>query len=402
MPIGDLYPEFDKHRKCWKQKFTTFSSKYWFQYAVFVSEIKCKFSFSRNEMNQFDFLYFCGMTKQVSYLPAEWAEQSGVQLTWPDEQTDWVTNLDEVIPVYVHMAREIMAREKLLLVCRDKSILPEFLQQERENLIIREMPVNDTWARDHGAVTLLEEGEPVLLNFRFNGWGMKFAACDDNQITPNLYQSQAFQPGLPLRDYSYFTFEGGAVESNDNGCLLTTSECLLSKNRNEHLSKNEIEFFLKTCFHAEKVLWLDHGFLEGDDTDSHIDTLARFCSEDTIAYVKCNNPADIHFDALQKMEAQLQQLTDQDGQPFKLVALPFPDPILDEDGQRLPATYANFLIVNQAVLFPVYGVRQDEEAVRVVASLFPDREIVPINSVPLIKQHGSVHCVSMQFPAGVL
>ncbi|MGD9930828.1 MAG: agmatine/peptidylarginine deiminase [Mangrovibacterium sp.] len=342
------------------------------------------------------------MTKQVSYLPAEWAEQSGVQLTWPDEQTDWVTNLDEVIPVYVHMAREIMAREKLLLVCRDKSILPEFLQQERENLIIREMPVNDTWARDHGAVTLLEEGEPVLLNFRFNGWGMKFAACDDNQITPNLYQSQAFQPGLPLRDYSYFTFEGGAVESNDNGCLLTTSECLLSKNRNEHLSKNEIEFFLKTCFHAEKVLWLDHGFLEGDDTDSHIDTLARFCSEDTIAYVKCNNPADIHFDALQKMEAQLQQLTDQDGQPFKLVALPFPDPILDEDGQRLPATYANFLIVNQAVLFPVYGVRQDEEAVRVVASLFPDREIVPINSVPLIKQHGSVHCVSMQFPAGVL
>ncbi|MCW0483131.1 agmatine deiminase family protein [Gaoshiqia sediminis] len=342
------------------------------------------------------------MTKQVSYLPAEWAEQSGVQLTWPDEQTDWVTNLDEVIPVYVHMAREIMAREKLLLVCRDKSILPDFLQEEQENLIIREMPVNDTWARDHGPVTLLEEGEPVLLNFRFNGWGMKFAACDDNQITPNLYQAQAFRAGVPLRDYSYFTFEGGAVESNGQGCLLTTSECLLSKNRNEHLSKNEIEFFLKTCFQAEKVLWLDHGFLEGDDTDSHIDTLARFCSEDTIAYVKCTDPSDIHFGALQKMEAQLQQLTDQDGHPFKLVALPFPDSIVDEDGQRLPATYANFLIVNQAVLFPVYGVRQDEEAVRVVASLFPDREIVPINSVPLIKQHGSIHCVSMQFPAGVL
>jgi len=184
--------------------------------------------------------------------------------------------------------------------------------------------------------------------------------------------------------------------------LLTTSECLLSKNRNEHLSRNEVEFFLKSCFHAEKVLWLDDGFLEGDDTDSHIDTLARFCADDTIAYVKCNDPQDIHFDALRKMEEQLQQLTDLEGRPFRLVALPFPDPVIDEEGQRLPATYANFLIINKAVLFPVYGVKQDAEALRIIASLFPDREIVPVNSVPLIKQHGSVHCISMQFPKGVL
>ena len=342
------------------------------------------------------------MTNQLSYLPAEWVEQSGVQLTWPDEQTDWVSNLEEVIPVYEKMAKEILAREKLLLVCRDKQNLPSFLHVNSENLIVREMPINDTWARDHGAITIVENGQAVLLNFRFNGWGMKFAASNDNQITPTLLRKNAFQKNIQLRDYSYFTFEGGAIESNNKGCLLTTSECLLSKNRNEHLSKNEIAFFLKKCFHAKKILWLDHGFIEGDDTDSHIDTLARFCSEDTIAYLKCDNPNDIHFDALQKMEAQLKQMTDADGQPFKLIALPFTDPIIDEDGQRLPATYANFLIINKAILFPVYGVQQDAKALAVIASLFPDREIIEINSLPLIKQHGSIHCISMQFPEGVL
>ncbi len=342
------------------------------------------------------------MTNPNSYFPAEWIEQSGVLLTWPDAQTDWEPILDEVLPVYEQMAREIMAREKLLLVCRDKNLLPFFLQKENENLIIREMPLNDTWARDHGAITILENGKPVLLNFRFNGWAMKFAACHDNQITPNLFIQKAFQDEIELRDFSFFTFEGGAIESNNAGCLLTTSECLLSKNRNEHLSKSEIEFILKNTFYAEKILWIDNGFLEGDDTDSHIDTLARFCSEDTIAYVKCDDPNDIHYEALKKMEVELQQLTDQNGQPFKLVPLPFPDAIFEDDGQRLPATYANFLIINGAVLFPVYGVKQDAGALNIIAGLFPDREIVPINSVPLIKQHGSVHCISMQFPEGVL
>jgi len=342
------------------------------------------------------------MKTEGNFLPAEWAEQSGVQLTWPDAETDWVDLLDEVVPVYEQMARAILEREKLLIVCRDKSVLPEFLQTENEQLLIHEMPVNDTWARDHAALTIMDQGKPVLLNFRFNGWGMKFAACNDNQITPTLYQQGAFQPGIPLADYSYFTFEGGAIESNNAGCILTTSECLLSKNRNEHLSKSEIEGFLKNSLKAEKILWLDHGFLEGDDTDSHIDTLARFCDEDTIAYVKCDDETDMHYEALKKMEEQLKTLTDLDNKPFKLVPLPFADAVFAEDGHRIPATYANFLIINGAVLFPIYGVKQDKEAIRVMQSLFPDREIIPINSVPLIKQHGSIHCISMQFPLGVL
>lgn len=342
------------------------------------------------------------MKTEKNYLPAEWVYQSGVQLTWPDAQTDWCDILDEVIPVYEEVAKAILKQEKLLVVCRDKNTLPTFLLEPSERVLIHEMPINDTWARDHGALTNMEKGEPVLLNFRFNGWAMKFAAGHDNQITPNLYVQGAFRKGMPLLDYSYFTFEGGAIESNNKGCLLTTSECLLSKNRNEHLSRNEIEFFLKKCFHAEKVLWLDHGFLAGDDTDSHIDTLARFCNENTIAYVKCTDESDMHYEALKKMEDQLQQLTDQQNQPFKLVALPFPDAVYDEEGERLPATYANFLIINGAILLPVYNVPQDEEAIRVVAELFPSHEIVAINAVPLIKQHGSIHCITMQFPEGVL
>jgi agmatine/peptidylarginine deiminase len=133
------------------------------------------------------------------------------------------------------------------------------------------MPLNDTWARDHGAITVIEKGKPVLLNFRFNGWGMKFAACHDNQITPNLFRAGAFQKDVGLRDYSWFTFEGGAIESNGEGCLLTSSTCMLSKNRNEHLSAKEIDALIKKALHAEKIIWLNHGYLEGDDTDSHID-----------------------------------------------------------------------------------------------------------------------------------
>ena len=342
------------------------------------------------------------MVNKQSFFSAEWHEQSGVQLCWPDDQTDWADNLHEVLPVYEQIAKEILNHEKLLVGCRNKKNLPPFLLTESNSLIVREIPINDTWTRDHGAITIFEKGQPVLLNFRFNGWGMKFPANLDNQITPTLFQQNAFEPGIEFRDYSYFTLEGGAVESNGNGCILTTSQCLLSKNRNEHLSKNEIEFFLKSSFHAKKILWLNHGFLEGDDTDSHIDTLARFCSENTIVYTKCLNQSDVHFEELQKMETELQQFNDQNNQPFNLIPLPFPDAVYDENDNRLPATYANFLILNKAVLLPVYNVPQDKEAIDVLSNVFPDRKIIPINSVPLIKQHGSIHCISMQFPKGVL
>ncbi|MGE4586288.1 MAG: agmatine deiminase family protein [Mangrovibacterium sp.] len=342
------------------------------------------------------------MTKERNFFPAEWDLQSGIQLAWPDEETDWGPALDEVLPVFEQVASEILRREKLLVVCRSRRRLPPFLRQDLPGLQVRELPLNDTWARDYGALTVMEAGRPVLLNFCFNGWGMKFAACHDNQINDRLFRAGAYRRGVSMRQLSWFIFEGGAVESNGEGCLLTTSRCLLSRNRNEHLGKQEIDALLRKTFFADKLIWLDHGFLEGDDTDSHIDTLARFCSPRTIAYVRCTNQDDVHYEELQLMENQLCQAVNQYGASFELVPLPFPDPVYASDGHRLPATYANFLILNQVVLLPVYGVRQDAEAREILSRLFTDREIVCINSVPLIAQHGSVHCISMQFPGGVL
>ena len=332
------------------------------------------------------------MINQDSYFPAEWEAQSGVLLTWPDMFTDWADIIDEVCPVYEHIVSEILAREKLLVVCRDKNILPSFVANKA---IIREMSINDTWARDHGPITVIENGNPVLLNFCFNGWGMKFLASDDNLISPNLFQSKAFNPSVKFSDLSSFVFEGGSIESNGKGCLMTTSQCLLSKYRNPQMGKEEVERYLLDKLHSQRMIWLDNGFLKGDDTDSHIDTLARFCSEDTVAYVKCDDEKDVHYDSLRKMEDELIPTG------FKLVPLPFPDAVFD-DGSRLPATYANFLIMNEAVLFPVFGVDQDAEALNIAKKLFPTRQIVAIDSVPLIKQHGSVHCITMQFPSGVL
>ena len=196
--------------------------------------------------------------------------------------------------------------------------------------------------------------------------------------------------------------EGGSIESDGCGTLLVTSECLLSENRNSTLSKEQIESRLKHDFCVERVLWLDHGYLSGDDTDSHIDTLARLCPNDTITYVRCTDKDDEHFEELNKMEEQLKQFKTSDGNPYRLLALPMADEIVF-DGERLPATYANFLIINKAVLYPTYNQPDnDEKAKEVLQQAFPEYEIVSIDCTPLIKQHGSLHCCTMQFPKGVL
>ena len=198
-----------------------------------------------------------------------------------------------------------------------------------------------------------------------------------------------------------FVLESGSIESDGKGTILTTSKCLLSKNRNEQFSKLEIEEILKLNFGADLILWLNHGYLAGDDTDSHIDTLARFCDENTIAFVGCNNENDEHFEALNKMKAELQQMKTEKGRSYRLIELPLPDPCFDDEGNRLPATYANFTIINNAVLVPVYGVSQDVEAIKILNNCFAEKEIIPINCRTLIEQHGSLHCVTMQYPKGI-
>lgn len=333
-------------------------------------------------------------------LPAEWEPQSAVQLSFPHAGTDWADMLDVVLPVFVTIAETIARFERVLVVCPDAAAARQLLRNiPAERLVLAEIPSNDTWARDHGGITVLENGEPLMLDFVFNGWGLKFPADKDNLITGELSRRGVF--GVPCVPGG-LALEGGGIESDGQGTLLTTAECLLSPNRNPHLNQDQTEAALKTLFGLNRVLWLHHGFLEGDDTDSHIDTLARFCSPDTIAYVQCNDPQDPHFEALQQMEAELRAFTQADGQPYRLVPLPWPDACFAADGHRLPATYANFLIVNGAVLVPLYGVGQDEAAMRIFTALFPDREVIGINCRPLIEQHGSLHCITMQYPAGVI
>lgn len=329
-------------------------------------------------------------------LPAEWAEQQFVQLTWPHAKTDWAHMLNEVNECYVNIAREIIKREELLIVCVDAAEVECFFDEdELAKITFVEMPTNDTWARDHGGITVLEDGKPVIYDFTFNGWGMKFAANNDNLITRNIYMSGAYG-NYGHRNCFGFILEGGSIESDGEGTILTTAECLLSDNRN-HLSEDEIEAELKEYFGLKQVLWLNYGYLAGDDTDSHVDTLARFCDVSTIAYVMCDDVEDEHYDELKKMKKELRSFRTSAGGYFRLIPLPMADAIYDED-ERLPATYANFLIINGAVLVPTYNSPKDEIAKAQLQKAFPDREIVGINCLALIKQHGSLHCVTMQYP----
>lgn len=321
------------------------------------------------------------ITKNRYRLPAEWEPQSGVQLTWPHAGTDWAPMLDEVLATYEEMAREIRKHEPLLIVGP---------------------PTNDTWARDHGFICLVPIAShlaPRLLDFCFNGWGEKFPAELDNAINRRLYDEGSVQG--EYASHLDFVLEGGSIESDGRGTIFTTSCCLLASHRNQPLTKEQIEERLKDYLCAERVLWIDHGQLTGDDTDGHIDTLVRIAPDDTLLYIGCDDPKDEQYEELRQMEEQLRTFRTLDGKPYQLMRLPLPRPIYDTN-DRLPATYANFLIINGAVLCPTYGQPDlDQEALRIIGDAFPDREIVGIDCRSLIKQHGSLHCCTMQFPTGV-
>lgn len=333
--------------------------------------------------------------------PAEWERQACVQLTWPHRETDFADVYDRAVACFVNIAREISKREKLIIVCKSKqNTIDELGEVMNGNISFVEADTNDVWARDHGAITVFEDGKPVLYDFTFNGWGQKFPAEKDDAITLQLHESGVFK-SAEYRDMSHFVLEGGSIETDGRGVVLTTESCLLSKYRNPSLSKSDIEQFLMETFNVQKILWLSHGELAGDDTDGHIDTLARLVSEDTIAYVDCDDANDVHYSELQAMKRELKAFTTLDGRPYNLVPLPMASPAFDADGNRIPATYANFLIMNDAVLLPVYNCETDAQAVNTLQKIFPDKEIVPIDCSVLILQHGSLHCVTMQYPEGV-
>lgn len=336
----------------------------------------------------------------------EWSPQSGVMLTWPHRHGDWAPWLDQVEPVFVELARRISVRETVLISCWDSDHADHvagLLAQAGvapEKVSLQTVPSNDTWARDHGPIIVMQDGSPRLLDFQFNGWGRKYNAELDNAITCRLHQAGAFGNN-PLETVP-LVLEGGSIEVDGEGSLLTTTRCLLSPQRNPGLDRSGVEAALRRHLGVEQVLWLEHGYLEGDDTDSHIDTLARFCDPHTIAYVHCDDPEDAHYRELSAMEAELKALRRLDGQPYRLVPLPWPQAKHAEDGHRLPATYANFLIINDAVLVPTYRDPADADTLAALAPCFPDREIVGIDCLPLVLQYGSLHCVTMQLPSGVL
>lgn len=343
------------------------------------------------------------MIAKSKFLPPEWYQQSGIMLTWPHKNSDWVDMLDEVEYCFTLIAKEISKNEKLLIVCAEKNAVASKLENSNtENLTLVQLASNDTWSRDHGAITVFENGRPVLYDFQFNGWGLKFPAYLDNQLNLELYKTDIFREEVGFENRMNFVFEGGSFETDGLGTILTTEKCLLSVNRNQNMSKSEIEDYLIETFGIQRILWLTAGYLAGDDTDSHIDTLARFCDERTIAYVKCDDPSDEHFQQLKKMEEEIKSFVTADGSPYNLLELPMAEYVEDEFGNRLPATYANFLILNDKVLIPFYNTYKDEIAQNILQSSFPDREVIGIDCSALIKQHGSLHCVTMQFPVGVL
>ena len=333
----------------------------------------------------------------------EWDNQDGILIAWPHAGTDWAYMLDEVTACYVEMARAILEDdERLVIVAPDADDVKASLGQDVDwqRISIIELPTNDTWVRDYGPIAVFKDGRTVLTDFTFNAWGMKFAADCDNLVTSRLQARGVFK--APLVNYRDLVLEGGSIETDGNGTVLTTTCCLTAPNRNDALSREQLEQELLDRLGCVKMLWLDHGTLSGDDTDGHIDTLARFAPDGVILYCGCDNPEDEHYEPLMKMEEDLKQMTDAEGNHYHLIKLPLPDAMYDEIS-RLPATYANFLVMNHQVLVPVYGQPEnDVKACELIGQAFPGRKIKGIDCRPLICQHGSLHCATMQLPEGSL
>jgi agmatine/peptidylarginine deiminase len=355
------------------------------------------------------------MKNSKIHLPAEWEPQDAIILAWPHEATDWRDMIAEAVDCYAGIARAILQFEPIVVLCPSRAEVEQALAgTDPAQTCTVEIPTNDTWTRDYCPIALAEGDHRLLLDFRFNGWGMKFPACHDNLATARLHAHGVFSDSITLMSMQSIVLEGGSIESDGQGTIMTTAQCLCSANRNEwfganpvmgkkpaRATKQAIETILKSALSAERILWIDHGHLEGDDTDGHIDTLARFCNPDTIAYVRCDDPADPHFADLRLMEDQLRSFRTADGRRYNLIPLPMAEAVY-HDGRRLPATYANFLILNRAVLVPICRTATDAVAIDRLQQAFPDRAVIGVDCLPLLRQNGSLHCATMHLPQGYL
>lgn len=333
-------------------------------------------------------------------LIAEWEGCRSVLLALPESHTDWNYILEEARDQYRRIILALTSNGLHCVVLTADKVSAETLLAECDQslLTLIEMDYNDTWTRDYGPISV-ERGDRLrALDFGFNGWGLKFASDNDNLVNLRLKERYVIMPET-YRNERDFTLEGGSIETDGHGTLLTTSLCLCSENRNGGRSKPALNDILKDRLGVDHVLWLDYGALAGDDTDSHIDTLCRMAPDNTILFTGCRDMDDPHFEELLKMRAQLTMFRTPEGEPYNLVELPLPSPIYDENGDRLPASYANYLVTSDKIFMPTYSQPENDMlACHTVKIAFPDHEVVPVECSTLIKQHGSLHCATMQIP----
>lgn len=333
------------------------------------------------------------------FLP-EWYPQQAILMAMPKLESDWGYILSEAQSQYERIIKSLTDEDiMIVLLCQDAEGTKEILKNCRQDKIIYVVTdYNDTWTRDYGPITVIEGDHLSALDFGFNGWGLKFASDKDNLVNLNLRNMLMLSPETYCNKRA-FILEGGSVETDGKGTLLTTTRCLCSPNRNGGLSKSKVMEKLESLLGVDHFLFLDYGYLEGDDTDSHIDTLARLAPGDIILFTGCRDQEDPHFEELLKMRAQLTLFRTPEGTPFNLIELPLPDPIFDENGERLPATYANYLVTDRVVFMPIYNQpEKDLLAMQTIRIAFPDLKVKGIDSTTLIKQHGSLHCATMQLP----
>jgi len=336
-------------------------------------------------------------------LPAEWEPQDAIFLAWPHKGTDW--NLSEVLPLYEALVSLICDYADVVVAIANDDIEPvrarlEAMDIPLEYVYFYPVETTSTWTRYYGPLCVQTENGMKLLDFTFNASSLSRLPELDNQISKKLYALNAF----PSADFETleFVLEGSAIETDGQGTLLINSASLLTKNHNQNPSNTEVDTQLKQLLGAQKIYWLHSGYLAGDNAEGHIDKLVRFCPNNTIVYTACDDDRDEHYVELKKMERELVSMTNSEGVPYRLLPLPWPGEIYGNQDQRLPGSYASFLIVNEAVLVPTYDALSDEDALEVIAQAFPGYEIFGIPSLSLIEQRGSLHAITMQLPEGVL
>ncbi|HLO54780.1 MAG TPA: agmatine deiminase family protein [Saprospiraceae bacterium] len=345
------------------------------------------------------------------YFPAEFAHQNAMWLSWPHKEASWPGKLHLIYDPYAEFILRVASHQKVCINVADETMHHEALEkiknaqyfdsvsnadQVLNNISFYYHPTNDAWCRDHGPAFLInpETKTKAIVDWGYNAWGDKYPPYDLDDVVPTLIGDklglQVFHPGIVM--------EGGSVEFNGKGTILTTTACLLNKNRNPHLSQYEIEQYLVEYYGAEQILWLDEGIV-GDDTDGHIDDITRFVNEDTVITVIEHDKSDDNYDLLKDNLKLLKKMRLADDRPLNIVELPMPNPVIYED-QRLPASYANFYISNENVIVPTFrDDRNDQDALDIIQECFPDREVVGIDSVDIIWGLGSFHCLSQQEPS---